>query len=187
MKKQADFMEVYRRDKAELQSMPYSPPGKRKWQRFELTKELVQAKSSQYERRKSEDRWNRLVDEFYPLLCEIAEMQGGRVELDISEETLIGQLIYTGEELFLDENTCNLKEGHDIVTAASDTYLSVRERCFRIQLMFPLFDEVFVEDHSEQIEKIQKKIQATGLMPCFRNGRLVQMKEQEREQDRTTK
>lgn len=111
------------------------------------------------------------------------KMQGGRVELDINEETLIGQLIYTGEELFLDENTCNLKGVRDIVTTASDTYLSVQEGCFRMQFMFPLFDEVFVEDHSEQIEKIQKKIQAHRIDALLLQGAFSPDEETEAEQE----
>ena len=81
----------------ELLAEPQTSPSEREWQRFRLSMELVNAQESQYTRVKNEERWNRLEQEFYPALCVIAKTQGGRVELNIKEDTLIGQLVYIGE------------------------------------------------------------------------------------------
>ena len=85
----------------ELLAEPQTSPSEREWQRFRLSVELVNAQESQYTRVKNEERWNRLEQEFYPALCVIAKTQGGRVELNIKEDTLIGQLVYIGEGLTL--------------------------------------------------------------------------------------
>lgn len=164
MKKQVDFIEAFRQEKAELQALPFVPPSDRDWQRLELTKELVAAQKSQYAIKKNEERWNQLEHEFYPTFCTIAKMQGGRVELKINEETLIGQIVYTGEELILDNAVCrNQEDFAAVVSSATDIFITAQGDCFQIQFLFQLFDEIFVEDHSKQIAEIRKKIQAHRL------------------------
>lgn len=133
--------------------------------------ELVNAQESQYTRVKNEERWNRLEQEFYPALCVIAKTQGGRVELNIKEDTLIGQLVYIGEGLTLgSSNPEGLAAFSRIVAAAEDIFVSIHDGCSKFQFIFCLHDKVFVEDHAEQIAK--KKSGSTvwklcGFIGCF--------------------
>lgn len=99
MHKEVDFIAEYNEEMKELLAEPQTSPSEREWQRFRLSMELVNAQESQYTRVKNEERWKRLEQEFYPALCVIAKTQGGRVELNIKEDTLIGQLVYIGEGL----------------------------------------------------------------------------------------
>lgn len=101
MHKEVDFIAEYNEEMKELLAEPQTSPSEREWQRFRLSMELVNAQESQYTRVKNEERWKRLEQEFYPALCVIAKTQGGRVELNIKEDTLIGQLVYIGEGLTL--------------------------------------------------------------------------------------
>ena len=102
MHKEVDFIAEYNEEMKELLAEPQTSPSEREWQRFRLSMELVNAQESQYTRVKNEERWKRLEQEFYPALCVIAKTQGGRVELNIKEDTLIGQLVYIGEGLKLE-------------------------------------------------------------------------------------
>ena len=101
MHKEVDFIAEYNEEMKELLAEPQTSPSEREWQRFRLSMELVNAQESQYTRVKNEERWKRLEQEFYPALCVIAKTQGGCVELNIKEDTLIGQLVYIGEGLTL--------------------------------------------------------------------------------------
>lgn len=121
MHKEVDFIAEYNEEMKELLAEPQTSPSEREWQRFRLSMELVNAQESQYTRVKNEERWKRLEQEFYPALCVIAKTQGGRVKLNIKEDTLIGQLVYIGEGLTLgSSNPEGLAAFSRIVAAAED-------------------------------------------------------------------
>lgn len=160
MNKQVDFIAEHNEEMKELLEAPHMHPNKREWQRLQLSMELVRAQESQYAKIKNEERWDKLEQEFYPVLCEIAKIQGGCVELKIAEEPLTGQLVYTGEVLTLDSsNLKGLTTFSRIVAAAEDIFVSTHDGYFKFQFFFCLHDKVFVEDHTEQITKIKEKIQ----------------------------
>lgn len=159
MHKEVDFIAEYNEEMKELLAEPQTSPSEREWQRFRRSMELVNAQESQYTRVKNEERWNRLEQEFYPALCVIAKTQGGRVELNIKEDTLIGQLVYIGEGLTLgSSNPEGLAAFSRIVAAAEDIFVPIHDGCSKFQFIFCLHDKVFVEDHVEQLAKIKEKI-----------------------------
>lgn len=159
MHKEVDFIAEYNEDMKELLAEPQTPPSEWEWQRFRLSMELVNAQESQYARVKNEERWNQLEQEFYPALCVIAKTQGGRVELNMGEDTLTGQLIYIGEGLTLGSSDPEgLAAFSRIVSAAEDIFVSTHDGCSKFQFIFCLYDKVFVEDHAEQIAEIKEKI-----------------------------
>lgn len=160
MRKEVDFIAAHKQEMQEFKAAQGTPPTKREWQRFELTKELAAEQESQFKRVKNEERWNQLVDVFYPCLCEIAKIQGGRVELEIDEETFFAQLVYIGNDLILNNIFCtDLTDFSSIVSAAEDIFISVKEKCFKFQFMFHLYIKIQIEDHSKEIAEINKKIQ----------------------------
>lgn len=160
MRKEVDFIVAHKQEMQELNAAEETLPTKREWQRFELTKELVAEQESQFKRVKNEERWNQLVDVFYPCLCKIAKIQGGRVELDINEETFFAQLVYIGNDLTLNNIFCtDLTDFSSIVSAAEDIFVSVKEECFKFRFIFHLYSKIQIEDHSKEIAEINKKIQ----------------------------
>lgn len=160
MNKRVDFITEHNEEMKELLEAPHMPPNEREWQRLQLTKELVEAQESQYARIKNKERWDKLEREFYPVLCEIAKIQGGCVELKIDEAALTGQLVYTGEGLTLGNSDPKGQTTFSkIVASAEDIFVSTHEGYFKFQFFFCLYDKVFVEDHAEQIAKIKEKIQ----------------------------
>ncbi len=83
MKKEVDFITDYRQEKEQFCTIEKIPLSKQDLQHFELTKELINAQESQFIIEKNEEKWNNLENIFYPVLCQIAKIQGGRVELKI--------------------------------------------------------------------------------------------------------
>lgn len=159
MHKEVDFIAEYNEEMKELLAEPQTLPSEREWQRFRLSMELVNAKESQYTRIKNEERWKRLEQEFYPALCMIAQAQGGRVELNIEEDTLTGQLVYIGAGLTLGSSDPEgLAAFSRIVATAEDIFVSTYDGCSKLQFLFCLYDKVFVEDHADQIAEIKEKI-----------------------------
>ena len=159
MYKEVDFIAEYNEDMKELLAEPQTPPSEREWERFRLSMELVNAQESQYARVKNEKLWKQLEQEFYPALCEIAQVQGGRVELSMEEDSLTGQLVYIGEGLTLGSaDPKGLATFSRIVAAAEDIFVSTHDECSKFQFIFSLHDKVFVEDHAEQIAEIKEKI-----------------------------
>lgn len=160
MRKEADFIEIYKQKMRKYMEVVNQPPTERDWDRFELTKELARAQYSQFQRVKNEKRWNQLEHEFYPLLHNIAEMQGGRVELNIDEKIFVGELIYIGSELLLGNLFCTeLKDFSAIAHAAENMSISIVDGKFKIYFLFCLYDKIQIADHTEQIAEVERKIQ----------------------------
>lgn len=164
MKKVLDFIAEHQEEMRILNESTGAAPSEREWQRFELTKELVKAQESQFQRIKNNEKWEQLEDVFFPCLSKIAKIQGGRVELNINEETFFAELVYIGDDLTLNNIFCtDLADFSAMVSAAEDIYVSVKDGYFKFQFLFHLYDKVKVADHSEEILEIKRKIQCHRL------------------------
>ena len=160
MKREIDFIAEHKEKMRMLEETADTPPSKRDWQRFELSKELVEAQQPQFKRIKNEKKWAQLENVFFPQLCKIAKIQGGRVELDINEETFFAELVYIGDDLTLNNIFCtDLSDFSAIVSAAEDIYISVKGEYFKFQFLFNLYDTIKVADHAKEIAEVQRKIQ----------------------------
>lgn len=160
MKKEFDYIEAYEKQMKMLQeradAMPNSKPD---WERFELTKEMVHAKKSQYKRVKNEARWEQVEKSFYPWLCQIAKLQGGKVTMDLNENTYLGTLVYVGKLMILNNVFCReLYEFADMIRKAADVFISSENNCCKITLLYDLYDEVRIADNTTQIADIQRRI-----------------------------
>lgn len=165
MHKEVDFIEAHREEMRALDEIAGdTPPTKVELQRFKLERQLLDAQESQFKKVKNEEKWRRLEDVFYPSLCDIAEIQGGRVTLDIDEGALLGQLFYTGDFLTLDHSACmGLADFSALVSSADDLFVSVEDGYFQFQFLFDLYDQVQIADHSRKIAEIEKTIQCHRL------------------------
>lgn len=159
MRKEVDYISQYKKDMLKFEELGKKPLTKWEWEIFDLTMELIAATESQYERQKNQKKWKQLVEVHYPVLCEIAKTQGGHVILDIDEEALFGELIYTGYFLALnDEPGIGLSEFLSVMEASDDMFLSVKDDSFELEFMFNLYDKIKKEDHSVQIAKARQKL-----------------------------
>ena len=160
MHKEKDYIAAHQETMRFLQDKRLQrPPNEMELQRFELEKQLLCAEQSQYIQVKNEERWQRLENTLFPDLCEIAEIQGGRVALDIDEETYHATLTYTGEPLQLDRTACfGLSEFAAIVGDAEDVSIDLSGGFIQLQFSFQLSDPKQIADHSKEIEEIKEKI-----------------------------
>lgn len=102
MKKTADFFEEYEQVKREVERMEVKPEDREQFRRF-MEKQKAQQKAEEKNTAKIPDkqRWARVEETYYPYLCRVAEMFGGRAELEIREETLKAELAYIGDTMIL--------------------------------------------------------------------------------------
>lgn len=170
MRKEVDYIAIHR-EEMEMFSGHAEPPSEADWRRFHLETQLMDARESQFTRVKNEEKWRRVEDVLYPALCELAELQGGRVELDINEHALFAQLAYTGELLFLDHSACmGLAAFNAAVSAADDLFVSVEDGLFHLQFLFCLYDKIQTADHSLEISAIEAKIRRHRLETSREKG-----------------
>lgn len=143
MKKTADYRASYQAERLLFEHVPKDILlSERTWQLFEQTKASAAAEEAQFVTVKNQERWDQLADEFYPCLCKMAQFQGGCVELNINEETLLGQLLYTGDALIVDNTlTTNLTDFSKITAAASSIFLTIQDESFTLQFLFHLYDK----------------------------------------------
>lgn len=154
MKKTADYRASYQAERLLFEHVPKDILlSERTWQLFEQTKASVAAQEAQFVNVKNQERWNQLADGFYPCLCEMAQLQGGCVELDINEETLLGQLLYTGDTLIVDNTlTTNLDVFSRMAAASSGIFLTVQDGSFTLQFVFHLYDKQRAAHHAAEDE-----------------------------------
>lgn len=159
MKLEVDFIKEFEADREELKKLESAPPSEEDWKKLELTKKLAEAKTSQYKRIKNDEYEKLWLKVIYPYLCETAKIQGGRVTLNIDEESLVGKLIYCGHELFINNVFCSdLKCFRVMLAHTEDFYIASKDGLVELQFIFHLYDETKVADHSEEIKKLQEQI-----------------------------
>ena len=159
MKLEVDFIKEFEAEREKLKNTKSTPPSEEDWRKFELTKKLAEAKISQYERIENAEYRKIWLDVIYPILCEMAKIQGGRVTLNIDEESLVGKLTYCGHELFINNVFCNdLKCFRLMLAHTEDFYIASKDGLVEVQFIFHLYDEKKVADHSDEIKKLQEQI-----------------------------
>ena len=135
---------------------------------LQLTYDLVKAGQSQFKEIKSEERWNKLENVFYPMFCDIAEICNGYTELDIDEEKLCGTLIYKGRDLYLYSPFYTTLHGFSAAISAADSvYMDVDNEYFVLKLRFNLFFKVRTANRSKEITDIKMKIHKVNLEKYF--------------------
>lgn len=163
MRREVDFIIQYQQNlKADAEEE--RPLTAKEQEYFELLKTYVKIKESQFVKVKNTEKEDRLLNTFYPMLCDIAEIQGGRVILDIHEENYIGELVYIGENLVMDDiNELGLCDFSALVEAADEVSMSAKGSFFQIKFVFILFGQVQVEDHTGELMELEKKLKKCNI------------------------
>lgn len=163
MKAECDFLSdyyQYKKIKEESRTNPPAGPSETDWQRFNLTVKLANAKRSQYEHTKNESKWNQLVNEYYPFLCDVAAVSSARVELEIDEDSMIGTIRYISPtDIIIDNDWAELSVICKIMSSASTITIYTKGDFLMVHFIFPLYDINKVYDNSAQIEDIKQKIE----------------------------
>lgn len=157
MRKEADFLTKHRQRTLGLKQMEKISVTDYGKEEFQLLAALLEAKESQFLKKRNDERYRVLTEVLYPLLYEIARIQGGHIILNVDEQEFIGTLTYIGDELILD-NDMGLSDFIAIISSADDVSISMGDKGLEINLMFKLYDKVQVADCSEEISNIEEKI-----------------------------
>ena len=87
----------------------------------------------------NDERKIRVTEEYYDLLCALARVNGGRVELDWNEQYPIATLTYWGEELTLDRDFSSEWESFSSILRDCDTVnFSAEGKNFKLLMSFDL-------------------------------------------------
>lgn len=169
MKKSVDYRAKYEQEMRELEeAVKNDKTIKPDLKRLKLTFELADVENSQYKRIQNKDKCYKLEKVYYPMFCEMAELSGGLVELEISEDCFHGVLLYRGKEIQVFEPFVRTLHGFtDAVDAAECIYMGAEEGEFILQLQYDLSYKIFSEDHSKQIADVKMKIERYNIEKFF--------------------
>lgn len=139
MKKTVDYTEAKANRDRRLMKQCESEGTPQKAELKELFDTLFRREAVRRSRPTNQMRLKRVTEEHYKTLCELAWINGGRVELDWNETCGIATLTYWGNELILDRDFTPELEGFTQILAESDTTnLSAEENNFKLLLSFDL-------------------------------------------------
>lgn len=162
MKKEVDYIQQYEQEEKELDALRASASeqdGKSDHNKFQLIIDMVSLRESQYERVRDEEKWDLWTQVFYDMACRNARIHGGKVILDVDEESLTGSLTYTGHDLIFGtawNEDIELFAG--MIDLSEDIFISNKNGLIEIQFMFHVYDNVKIADYSDRINELESQI-----------------------------
>ena len=104
-----------------------------------LIAQLMDSERARHGRPINEERKTRVTENYYNVLCALAQVNGGRVELDWNERCPIATLTYWGKELTLDRDFSSEWENFSLILRACDTInFSTEGKNFKLLMSFDL-------------------------------------------------
>lgn len=161
MKLEDDYIKEFEENQKDLEKYiaPKRSLTEKEEHSLELLKQMGDADRSQYERTENKElrrMWEKVI---YSYLCTVAKDQGGRVTLNISEDTLTGSLVYFGHELIINNLYCSTLNCFRLMLAYTDDFfISADDRLIELHFLFHIYDQKQVEDHTEEIRNLQKQL-----------------------------
>lgn len=165
MKLEVDYIEEFEKQTEELAQYeketanePYKE-SEEGLERFKKMIEIADLKESQYVRKEIPDIREILLKFIYPEFSQMAKVEGGRITLEIDDESLIGTLTYYGHNLILNNVFChNLLCLQMLLEITNDLSIQAKENMLELKFMFNLYEKEKVADHSKEIRKLQEQI-----------------------------
>ena len=139
MKKQADYTQCKaNRDQWLLEKCLTEGSSQRK-DISNMIEHLICAANDLHGQAVNEERKIRVTEDYYHMLCKLARINGGRVELDWNEQCPIATLTYWGEELTLDRDFSSEWENFSSILRDCDTVnFSAEGKNFKLLMSFDL-------------------------------------------------
>ena len=104
-----------------------------------MIKHLMDSERARHDRPINEARKTHVTEDYYHVLCALARVNGGRVELDWNEQCPIATLTYWGEELTLDRDFSSEWENFSSILRDCDTVnFSAEGKNFKLLMSFDL-------------------------------------------------
>ncbi len=161
MRLEKDYIEKFEKEQKELEAFTDQPKEltEKDYKNLELIQQIGDAHNAQFtciENVRSRRFWTQIV---YPTMCELAEICGGKVTLEIYEERLTGKLTYLGHPLILN----NIYSKHldcfwYMVGNCEDISIRTKDGLIELQFMFRLYDKERVRDNGKQIRNLKRQL-----------------------------
>lgn len=155
-----DFSKVYEAEMQELQEFcenhVNSPQEEaEKAEELKFIKKVTELTLSQYERIFDEEKKKKILSLYY-LLVKEASFRGGKVSLDIDDETMIACLEYAGKEIIFtgDKIDETAKIFSILFQMMDDGSITAKGDVFTIQAMYHLYANRRVANRKKEIEAL---------------------------------
>lgn len=160
MRLEEDFSKVYEAEMQELKEFcenhVNSPQEEaEKAEELEFIKKVAELTLSQYERVFDEEKKKKILS-LYHLLVKEASFRGGKVSLDIDDETMIACLEYAGKEIVFtgDKMDESAKLFSILFQMMDNGSITAENDIFTIQAMYHLYENKKVVDRKKEIEAL---------------------------------
>ncbi len=163
MKKGVDYLARYEVEQAEIAELRkkaenWPPEEKTKYkEHLALLKRIEDLRQSQYEYVENDAVKEYWTEDVYDLLTLTAELQCGRVELSLDEETHTGKITYWGRNLLIPDSDELFMDYAAIIGKSAGFSIQPENGLFKIEIMFDTFEKVFVHDKSEEIFCLERE------------------------------
>lgn len=172
MKKEVDYIKEFEEEELALTDLNATPVNEKEREKLELTKRIVELTQSQYELIKNDKKWDLWTNAFYEMMAMNAEIQGGKLTLEIDEESLTGTMTYFGHTLIINNVLCNnLKIFAYMMDAAEDFIINPKGEYMELRFIFHVFDKKQIADHSEEIKKLKSQIYSPEYLAVMLNDK----------------
>ena len=160
MRLEEDFSKVYEAEMQELKEFcenhVNSPQEEaEKAEELEFIKKVAELTLSQYERVFDEEKKKKILS-LYHLLVKEASFRGGKVSLDIDDETMIACLEYAGREIVFtgDKMDESAKLFSILFQMMDNGSITAENDVFTIQAMYHLYENKKVVNRKKEIEAL---------------------------------
>jgi hypothetical protein len=160
MRLEEDFSKVYEAEMQELKEFcenhVNSPQEEaEKAEELEFIKKVAELTLSQYEHVFDEEKQKKILS-LYHLLVKEASFRGGKVSLDIDDETMIACLEYAGREIVFtgDKMDESAKLFSILFQMMDNGSITAKNDIFTIQAMYQLYENKKVVDRKKEIEAL---------------------------------
>jgi hypothetical protein len=160
MRLEEDFSKVYEAEMQELKEFcenhVNSPQEEaEKAEELEFIKKVAELTLLQYEHVFDEEKQKKILS-LYHLLVKEASFRGGKVSLDIDDETMIACLEYAGREIVFtgDKMDESAKLFSILFQMMDNGSITAKNDIFTIQAMYQLYENKKVVDRKKEIEAL---------------------------------
>lgn len=156
MRKYVDYIREHELEEAKIEARCKEIMSPQTPERMQLLAEIIETDLNQYRIVKDEARRNRVENRHYPALCELARIQGGRVELDIDETYYYASIIYIGKELLID-GSYPLESAHftQVIQDADTTIIEADGDYFQLRFTFEMNQKEFITDRTAELNDLK--------------------------------
>lgn len=163
MKKGVDYLARYEAEQAEFTELRkkaenWTPEEKAKYEaHLALLKRIEDLRQSQYEYVENDTIREYWLEDVYDLFTLTAELQCGRVELSLDEETHTGKITYWGRNLMIPDSDESFQDYTTIFGKSAGFSVESENGLFKIEIMFDTYEKVFAHDKSKEIFALERE------------------------------